>query len=171
MSLSPGVYGPVDDAESHKTLKTALEIGCTFWDTAVLYGAGHNESLIGDFFKANPGARDEVTLASKCAFDIHAPMDVSGTMTASYHSPPPFSRSPIAPRTLRSLSRNPRSASARTPTSTISIAWTRTPLSRRASPRSKSSRTTAKSSTLASASATRRPSARPARVSHTSVLY
>ncbi|GMK56813.1 hypothetical protein CspeluHIS016_0306530 [Cutaneotrichosporon spelunceum] len=75
MSLSPGVYGDVDDNESLRTLKTALNIGCTFWDTAVLYGAGQNETLLGRFFKENPGAREKITLASKCGLDIHAPPD------------------------------------------------------------------------------------------------
>ncbi|CAK9780187.1 putative oxidoreductase [Cutaneotrichosporon oleaginosum] len=75
MSLSPGVYGSVDDNESLRALKTALDIGCTFWDSAVLYGAGQNETLLGRFFKENPGSRERVTLASKCAFDIHAPPD------------------------------------------------------------------------------------------------
>ncbi|BEI84221.1 hypothetical protein CcaverHIS002_0408250 [Cutaneotrichosporon cavernicola] len=73
MSLSPFVYGEVDDNESLVTLKTALDIGCTFWDSAVLYGAGQNETLLGRFFKENPGAREKITLASKCAFDIYKP--------------------------------------------------------------------------------------------------
>ncbi len=77
MSLSPNVYGEVNDDESLLALKAALDSGCTFWDSAVMYGAGQNEKLLGRFFKENPGARERVTLASKCAFDIHAPPDVS----------------------------------------------------------------------------------------------
>lgn len=62
-------YGPADDATSHETLKKAVELGCTFWDSAVVYGAGHNEQLIGDFFKKT-GTRDKVFIASKCGFDV-----------------------------------------------------------------------------------------------------
>jgi aryl-alcohol dehydrogenase-like predicted oxidoreductase len=62
-------FGPADDNVSKKTLKRAVELGCTFWDTAVVYGRGHNERLIGEFF-AETGARDKVFVASKCGFDV-----------------------------------------------------------------------------------------------------
>jgi aryl-alcohol dehydrogenase-like predicted oxidoreductase len=62
-------FGPADDAESHETLKAALDMGCTFWDTAVVYGKGHNETLIGDFVKKN-NCRDKVFIASKCGFAV-----------------------------------------------------------------------------------------------------
>lgn len=62
-------YGPAVDSESHQTLAKAVEIGCTFWDTAVVYGKGHNEKLIGDFLR-NSKARDKVFIASKCGFDV-----------------------------------------------------------------------------------------------------
>jgi len=70
MSLS-GVYGPADGGESEMVLKTALDLGCTFWDTAVAYGEGSNERMLGEFFKANPGSREKVLLASKCGLEIH----------------------------------------------------------------------------------------------------
>jgi aryl-alcohol dehydrogenase-like predicted oxidoreductase len=66
-SLPPGA---AVDSESHKTLAKALELGCTFWDSAVVYGCGHNEQLIGDFFRANPGAREKVFIASKCGIEV-----------------------------------------------------------------------------------------------------
>lgn len=68
MGLSQS-YGPADDNVSKVTLKKALDIGCTFWDSAVVYGKGHNEKLLGDFFKEN-NARDKVFIASKCGFDV-----------------------------------------------------------------------------------------------------
>jgi aryl-alcohol dehydrogenase-like predicted oxidoreductase len=71
MSLS-GTYGPADDTESMKVLSKALDIGCYFWDSAVAYGKGHNEELIGRFFKENPGSREKVFIASKCAFEVSA---------------------------------------------------------------------------------------------------
>lgn len=67
MGLSQS-YGPADDKVSHQKLSKAVDIGCTFWDTAVVYGTGHNERLIGDFFR-NTGSRDKVFIASKCGFD------------------------------------------------------------------------------------------------------
>ncbi|KAI9010518.1 NADP-dependent oxidoreductase domain-containing protein [Hyaloraphidium curvatum] len=76
MSLS-SVWGKAEDAESLALLMRAVEIGCTFWDTAAIYGSGHNEKLIGAFFKENPGARDKVFVASKCGFVV----DFSGTGT------------------------------------------------------------------------------------------
>jgi aryl-alcohol dehydrogenase-like predicted oxidoreductase len=63
MSMSPGVYGrPTDAAESIRTIQRAVDLGVTFLDTAELYGAGHNEELVG---KAIAGRRGEVFLATK----------------------------------------------------------------------------------------------------------
>ncbi|KAJ3348725.1 hypothetical protein HDU83_001067 [Entophlyctis luteolus] len=44
-------YGETNDAESIATLKHAIDIGCTFWDTSDMYGIGHNEELIGKVLK------------------------------------------------------------------------------------------------------------------------
>ena len=60
-----GTYGPVEEKEALSTLQRALELGCTFWDTADVYGHGHNEQLVG---RALRGRRSEVTLATKCGF-------------------------------------------------------------------------------------------------------
>ena len=46
MGMSPGVYGPSDDAESLATLHAALDTGVTLLDTGDFYGMGHNEMLI-----------------------------------------------------------------------------------------------------------------------------
>ncbi len=51
-----------DDAASIKTIHHALDLGVTFFDTAELYGNGHNEELLG---KAVKGRRDKVVLATK----------------------------------------------------------------------------------------------------------
>jgi aryl-alcohol dehydrogenase-like predicted oxidoreductase len=55
-------YGPADRAESLATIHRALDLGVTFLDTADVYGAGHNEELVGE---AIAGRRDEVQLATK----------------------------------------------------------------------------------------------------------
>src|SRR5208282_6440683 len=55
-------YGPRDDDESRATLERAIELGITFFDTADVYGVGHNEELVG---KALKKYRDRVTIATK----------------------------------------------------------------------------------------------------------
>jgi aryl-alcohol dehydrogenase-like predicted oxidoreductase len=65
-------YGPTDDAESLRALETSLELGCTFFDTADVYGFGHSEELLG---KALAGHRDKVFIATKGGSDF-------------YHQPP-----------------------------------------------------------------------------------
>lgn len=55
-----------DDSESLQTLQHAIEQGITFFDTADMYGQGHNETLIGKFLAA--GYRDKVSIATKCGF-------------------------------------------------------------------------------------------------------
>lgn len=61
-------YGPRDDAESAATLNRAVDLGVTLIDTAELYGPFLNERLIA---KALGTRRDEITLASKFAREIH----------------------------------------------------------------------------------------------------
>jgi aryl-alcohol dehydrogenase-like predicted oxidoreductase len=51
-----------DDAESIRTIRRALELGVTFFDTAETYGPFTNEELVG---RAIKGHRDEVVLATK----------------------------------------------------------------------------------------------------------
>ncbi|MHC5540003.1 aldo/keto reductase [Singulisphaera rosea] len=60
-------YGPADETESLATLSRAIELGCTFWDTAEVYGPFRNEELLGKFLK---GKRDQVVIATKFGFRI-----------------------------------------------------------------------------------------------------
>ena len=60
-------YGPADEAELIATLHRAIDLGCTFFDTAEVYGPHANEALIG---RALKGRRDEVTIATKFGFRI-----------------------------------------------------------------------------------------------------
>jgi aryl-alcohol dehydrogenase-like predicted oxidoreductase len=55
-------YGAADRTESLVTIRSALDLGVTFLDTADLYGAGENEKLVGE---AIAGRREEVVLATK----------------------------------------------------------------------------------------------------------
>ncbi|KAH9220728.1 putative aldo-keto reductase [Leptodontidium sp. 2 PMI_412] len=55
--------------EAEPVLEKAIELGSTFWDTAVVYAAGANEKLLGDFIKKH-NVRDKVFVASKCGFDV-----------------------------------------------------------------------------------------------------
>jgi aryl-alcohol dehydrogenase-like predicted oxidoreductase len=57
-------YGPRDDAGSAQTLLRALDLGVTHFDTADVYGFGHNEELVGSTLGAR---RDEFVLATKFA--------------------------------------------------------------------------------------------------------
>jgi Aldo/keto reductase family len=62
-------YGHTDWDESIATIRRALDLGVTFIDTADIYGAGHNEVLVG---RAISGRRDEVQLATKFGSDRSA---------------------------------------------------------------------------------------------------
>lgn len=57
-------YGTINLQECIATLERAIEHGCNFFDTANMYGFGHNERLLGTFF-ANV-TRDSYILATKC---------------------------------------------------------------------------------------------------------
>src|ERR1700753_1553627 len=60
-------YGPADEGESLATLHRAIELGCTFLDTAEVYGPFTNEELLG---RALRGRRGEVVIATKFGFRI-----------------------------------------------------------------------------------------------------
>jgi aryl-alcohol dehydrogenase-like predicted oxidoreductase len=44
-----------DDAETRQSLRLAVDLGCNFFDTALAYGEGHSEGLLGELVRANPG--------------------------------------------------------------------------------------------------------------------
>ncbi len=55
-------YGPTNEQQSIATINKALEVGVNFFDTADMYGSGHNEQLLG---KALKGKFENVVLATK----------------------------------------------------------------------------------------------------------
>ena len=52
-----------DDDQSLRALNQAVALGCTFFDTAWVYGNGRSESLLGRTLRQHPGAR--LTVATK----------------------------------------------------------------------------------------------------------
>jgi aryl-alcohol dehydrogenase-like predicted oxidoreductase len=56
-------YGAPDRKSGIATIRRALELGVTFFDTADVYGEGANEEVVGEALR---GDRDRVVLATKC---------------------------------------------------------------------------------------------------------
>jgi len=67
MSQSYGTAEERDERESIATIHRAIELGCTFLDTAEVYGPFSNEELVG---RAIQGKRNQVVLATKFGFKI-----------------------------------------------------------------------------------------------------
>jgi aryl-alcohol dehydrogenase-like predicted oxidoreductase len=55
-------YGKSDDVSSIDLIHKAIDHGITFFDTADMYGVGHNEMLLGQALR---GKRDQVVIATK----------------------------------------------------------------------------------------------------------
>jgi aryl-alcohol dehydrogenase-like predicted oxidoreductase len=58
----PAGWGEVDDDESIRAIRRALDLGVTLFDTADVYGCGHSERVLG---KALAGRRDDVVIVTK----------------------------------------------------------------------------------------------------------
>ncbi|HEX8395702.1 MAG TPA: aldo/keto reductase [Longimicrobium sp.] len=71
MSQAYGTAEERDERESIATIHRAIELGCTFLDTAEVYGPFANEELLGRALQElGPAARDGVTIATKFGFRI-----------------------------------------------------------------------------------------------------
>jgi aryl-alcohol dehydrogenase-like predicted oxidoreductase len=60
--IGTGMWGMVDWsgadlAEAERALQRAVDLGCTFFDTAFAYGDGRSEQLLGALVRANPSRR------------------------------------------------------------------------------------------------------------------
>src|SRR5215218_10429923 len=58
----PAGWGEVDDDESIRAIRHALDLGITLFDTADVYGCGHSERVLG---RALGRRRDDVVIATK----------------------------------------------------------------------------------------------------------
>lgn len=70
-------YGPADEQESIATMEAALAVGLRHFDTADVYGDGHNETLLG---RTLAGRRQDAFLATKFGFvgDEHGQVRIDG---------------------------------------------------------------------------------------------
>jgi aryl-alcohol dehydrogenase-like predicted oxidoreductase len=69
MGMSFGYGPPADKQQMISLIRTAVERGVTFFDTAEIYGPYTNEELVGE---ALAPLRDQVVIATKFAFKIDA---------------------------------------------------------------------------------------------------
>ena len=67
MSLSQAYFPLPSEEDGERLLNRALDLGYDHFDTARLYGLGHNEKLLSRVLKTR---RDEVFLASKCGIEF-----------------------------------------------------------------------------------------------------
>ncbi|KAK4234114.1 putative aldo-keto reductase [Achaetomium macrosporum] len=101
MDISFGLGHNLSLEEAEPVLLKAIELGCTFWDTAVIYGAGVNEKLLGDFIRKH-NMRDKVFIASKCGFNCLNGGDgayIEGTMERLGFTPDLYYLHRIDPKT------------------------------------------------------------------------
>ncbi len=72
----------IDAATSHRLLEHAYARGIRHIDTAVAYSAGNSERIVGDWLRAHPERRREVTLATKFIPPFSADL-IASTFAAS----------------------------------------------------------------------------------------
>ena len=58
-----GGWTGANDKSGMRALQLAVDLGCTFFDTAWIYSRGHSEELLGELLRANPDK--ELTIATK----------------------------------------------------------------------------------------------------------
>jgi hypothetical protein len=60
-----GGWTGADDRQSLAVLQAAVDAGVTFFDSALVYGAGHSDELLGQLARANPGRDLRHTLVDR----------------------------------------------------------------------------------------------------------
>ena len=84
MSQAYGTAEERDEGESIATIHRAIEIGCTFFDTAEAYGPYANEELLARALAAIAGGRDRVIVATKFGFKFERG-SIAGTDSRPSH--------------------------------------------------------------------------------------
>ena len=74
-----------DERESIATIHRAIDLGCTFLDTAEVYGPRTNEELLARALEQLPGSRDRVLIATKFGFMVDGTGAISGVNSAPAH--------------------------------------------------------------------------------------
>ena len=85
MSHAYGTADERDERESIATIHRAIELGCTFLDTAEVYGPYANEELLARALRAVGGGREQVVLATKFGFRIAADGAADGVDSRPEH--------------------------------------------------------------------------------------
>jgi aryl-alcohol dehydrogenase-like predicted oxidoreductase len=85
MSHAYGSSEERDERESIATIHRAVELGCTFLDTAEAYGPYANEELLGRALRALEGGRDRVVIATKFGFTFDANGVIAGMDSRPAH--------------------------------------------------------------------------------------
>jgi len=85
MSQAYGTAEERDERESIATIHRAIELGCTFLDTAEAYGPYANEELLARALKALGGERDRVVIATKFGFRFDANGVIAGVDSRPAH--------------------------------------------------------------------------------------
>ena len=88
MGMSHGYGSPDerDERESIATIHRAIELGCTFFDTAEAYGPFRNEELLGrTLAQLGSGVRDRVVVATKFGFRFNESGIIDGVNSQPAH--------------------------------------------------------------------------------------
>jgi aryl-alcohol dehydrogenase-like predicted oxidoreductase len=72
MGMSFGLGAPADKQEMISLIRTAVDLGVTFFDTAQVYGPYTNEELVGEALEP---VREKVVIATKFGFALESETD------------------------------------------------------------------------------------------------
>ena len=73
------VWNHSNDQDNIDTIRRAIDLGITYFDTAPVYGLGHSETILG---KAIQGQRDKLIIGSKCGLVWNEEKQVRNDLTA-----------------------------------------------------------------------------------------
>ena len=85
MSHAYGTADQRDEREAIATIHRAIELGCTFLDTAEVYGPRTNEELLARALRALDGGRERVVIATKFGFKVDGTGAIAGTDSRPAH--------------------------------------------------------------------------------------